>query len=107
MRGLEVSRSVFTTKDGVQIKVQVFHADKDVWIRLVAFGTGAAREEADRLNLRLSGWSYQIGAWKERTLVPTMADLKAREPAPAATPGAAAPEAAAPGAAAPEAAAPK
>ena len=33
---------------------------------------------------RLAGWTYQIGSWKEKSLVPTMDDLKAenrREPA--------------------------
>jgi hypothetical protein len=39
------------------------------------------KAEADRLNRRLAGWSYQIGSWKEKSLVPTIDDLKAEEPA--------------------------
>jgi hypothetical protein len=33
------------------------------------------------------GWSYQIGSWKEKSLVPTIEDLKAEEPAKPTSPG--------------------
>jgi hypothetical protein len=79
--GTEAGHSVFTTSDGLAVTVTVLHADKDVWAR---FGVSAASDkvkaEADRLNQRLAGWSYQIGSWKEKSLVPTMADVKADEP---------------------------
>jgi hypothetical protein len=42
------------------------------------------------MNGRVSGWTYQVGAWKEKALVPTVDDLKAEEPAKV---GAAAPDA--------------
>jgi hypothetical protein len=74
---------LFTTTDGLEIAVRVFHADKDVWVRFAASGIGAAKADADKVNVRLTGWSYQIGSWKEKSLVPTMDDLKAAEPAPA------------------------
>jgi hypothetical protein len=53
------------------------------------------------MNGRVAGWSYQIGSWKEKSLVPSMADLKAEEPAKPSptssrTPGAAAASPAAP-----------
>jgi hypothetical protein len=78
----EAGHAVFTTGDGLAVTVQVFHADKDVWAR---FSTSAmsdkAKAEADRLNARIAGWTYQIGSWKEKSLVPTIDDLKAEQPA--------------------------
>jgi hypothetical protein len=32
------------------------------------------------LNARLAGWTYQIGSWKQKSLVPTLDDLKAPPP---------------------------
>jgi hypothetical protein len=46
------------------------------------------KAEADKLNARLAGWTYQIGSWKEKSLVPTIDDLKAEEPAKPAAPDA-------------------
>jgi hypothetical protein len=88
----QAGHATFTTTDGLAVTVTLFHADKDVWARFLASGPAAAKTEADRLNARLAGWSYQIGAWKEKSLVPTMDDLKAAEPAPP-TPAAAPPPA--------------
>ena len=75
--GTESGHAVFTTTDGLAVTVTLFHADKDVWARFAASGT----PEADKLNARLAGWSYQIGSWKEKSLVPTIDDLKAEAPA--------------------------
>jgi hypothetical protein len=113
--------AVFTTTDGLDVAVTLFHADKDVWARFAVSGADKAKTEADRLSARLTGWTYQIGSWKEKSLVPALDDLKAAEPpaptaaaptdaapaAPEATPSVAAPspEAAAP--AEPEPAAPE
>lgn len=79
----EVGHAVFTTNDGLAVTVRVLHADKDVWVRLTAHGPAAVKQEADRLNLKLAGWSYQVGAWKEKSLVPKLDDLKAADQAPA------------------------
>ena len=76
----ETGHSVFTTGDGLAVTVRVLHADKDVWARFVATGT---KQEADKLNERVAGWSYQLGAWKEKALVPALNDLKSAEPAAA------------------------
>lgn len=79
--GTETGHSVFTTNDGLVVTVTVLHADKDVWARFnVAAASDTMKAEAGRLNGRLAGWSYQIGSWKEKSLVPTMDDLKAEEP---------------------------
>jgi hypothetical protein len=80
--GAETGHSVFTTSDGLAVTVTVLHADKDVWAHFAVSGSSdKVKTEADRMNGRVAGWSYQIGSWKEKSLVPTMEDLKAEEPA--------------------------
>lgn len=82
--GTEAGHSVFTTNDGLAVTVTVLHADKDIWARFAVAGTSdKVKLEADRLNTRLAGWTYQIGAWKEKSLMPTLDGLKAPEPAKA------------------------
>jgi len=97
--------AVFTTTDGLDVAVTLFHADKDVWARFAVSGGDKAKAEADRLSARVAGWTYQIGSWKEKSLVPALDDLKAAEPPPPATPPAA-PEVPAPASAASPAAEP-
>jgi len=92
--GDEVGRSVFTTGDGLAITATVFNGDKDVWARFAAAPAAGvdqaagdkARAEADKLNARLAGWTYQLGAWKQKALVPAMDDLKAPPPEKPAAP---------------------
>ncbi len=76
----EAGHAVFTTTDGLAVTARVFHVDKDLWARFAATGTNP---EAGKLNERVAGWSYQLGAWKEKALAPTMDDLKKAEPAAA------------------------
>ena len=97
--------AVFTTTDGLDVAVTLFHADTDVWARFAVSGGDKAKAEADRLSARVAGWTYQIGSWKEKSLVPALDDLKAAEPPPPATPPAA-PEVPAPASAASPAAEP-
>ena len=84
----EAGHAVFTTDDGLAVTIRLFHADKEVWARFAAAASSdKAKPEADKLNGRLTGWTYEIGSWKEKSLVPTMDDLKAPEPVkPAPTP---------------------
>jgi hypothetical protein len=78
----EAAHSVFNTNDGLAVTVVLFHADKDVWARFTASGSAdKVKAEADRLNQRVAGWSYQISPWKEKALVPKIDDLKSQEPA--------------------------
>ena len=97
----ESGHAVFTTTDGLAVTVLVFHAAKDgaaktaepsAWARFSAAGPDAVKAEAEALNKRLNGWSFEIGSWKEKSLVPTLDDLKAPEekkaPAPASAPAA-------------------
>jgi Domain of unknown function (DUF4340) len=102
------SHAVFTTTDGMAMTIQFFHAakdgadkdkskDPDVWARFTASGPASQKAEIDKLNQRVNGWSYEIGAWKEQSIAPTLADLKAEEPAkPAASAAPATPDTAAP-----------
>jgi len=88
--GDEVGRSVFTTSDGLRVTVTVYHsaestdarprASRDVLARFAIAGSNKAKAEADRLQARVSGWTYRIGAWKEKSLVPALNDLQPPEP---------------------------
>ncbi len=70
-------------------------ADREVFARFSVTGNDKAKTEADRLQARLAGWTYQLGAWKQKSLVPSLDDLKA----PAAEKSAPATDAPAPAAA--------
>jgi hypothetical protein len=79
--GSEAGHAVFTTNDGLVVNVTTLHADNDVWARFAVSKTDdKVKAEAERLGGRLAGWTYQIGSWKEKSLVPTLDDLKAAEP---------------------------
>lgn len=108
--GEKIGTSTLTTTDGTVVEVTVFGAAKagaaepdakEIWTQFAVRGDA---DEAKKLAARLPGWAYQVGSWKERSLVPTLGDLKADEPAPAppppALPPAPAPEPAPPPAAA-------
>ena len=87
----EVGHATFQTSDGLAIKATVLHAGKEVWARFVA--SGETKPEVDKLNARLAGWTFEVGNWKEKSLVPTLVDLKAPEPAKPAASSAANPAA--------------
>lgn len=100
--GAEIGQSVFTTTDGLVLTATVFQGDKDIWARFTVAGDGAAKAEADRLRTRLAGWTFQFGSWKEKALVPRLADLEAKPDTAAAGSGAATPAAPQPGAPVPD-----
>jgi len=70
--GEAVGQGVFSTTDGQTITAAVFRGDKDIWVKFTVAGD-------DKLAAKLAGWSYQLGSWKEKALVPTLDDLKAPE----------------------------
>jgi hypothetical protein len=85
--GEQVGQTVYTTSDGLGVTATVFKGDKDIWARFAATGTDKTKDEADKLNAHVAGWTYQLGAWKQKALVPTLDDLKAPPPEkPATTP---------------------
>jgi hypothetical protein len=91
--GDKIGQSVYTTNDGLAVTATVFKDDKDIWARFAATGSDKTKDEADKLSARLAGWTYQLGAWKQKALVPSLDDLKAPPPEkPAANPPAEAPK---------------
>jgi hypothetical protein len=96
-KGDALGSAVFTTQDGLAITATPVKAGNDLWVRFSAAGTDdKAAAEASRLNARLAGWTYEIGSWKQKALVPSLDDLKAPPPpspppAPAPTPAPAKP----------------
>jgi Domain of unknown function (DUF4340) len=84
--GDKVGQSVYTTGDGLAVTATVFKGEKDIWARFAAAPAPGsdpgdkAKDEADRLNARLAGWTYQLGSWKQKALVPSLDELKAAAP---------------------------
>jgi hypothetical protein len=95
--GERLGEGRFELTDDLRIVAIVHKEGENVWVRLSAAGG----EEAARLNARWRGWAYQVGQWKEKALVPRLADLVKQERAPAAAEQPAAEQPAAPPAAAP------
>lgn len=79
--GDQQGQSVYTAGDGLAVTATVFKGDKDIWARFAATGG----DEASKLNARLAGWTYQLGSWKQKALVPTLDDLKSAQPEKPAT----------------------
>jgi hypothetical protein len=80
-KGEALGQSVFTTQDGMAITAMPVKVGSDLWVRFSVTGSNA---DADRLNARVAGWTYEIGSWKQKALVPTLEDLTAPPPKPAA-----------------------
>ena len=74
--GATFGSSRFTTADGLRITVQGNRAGDQLWVRLSASGPGAAPFEA-----RWAGWAFQLGQWKEKSLLPRLEDLAKAAPA--------------------------
>jgi hypothetical protein len=81
--GEPVGTSVFTTSDGMTVHVTVLKGEKDIWARFSVDGTDKSKDEAAKLNAKLTGWIFQLGTWKLAGLTPDMDALKAAPPAPA------------------------
>ena len=78
--GDRIGQTVYTTGDGLTVTLTAFKGEKDIWVRFTASGDDKAKGEADKLNAHVGGWTYQLGAWKEKALLPTLDDLKAPPP---------------------------
>lgn len=76
-----VGEAVFTTQDGLDIKVVVHRLDKDSWTTFSVTGTEKVKSDAEFSQARLAGWAFQTGAWKEKAFLPTIDDMKAAEEA--------------------------
>ena len=84
--GETIGSAVFTTTDGLVVNVLVQRGAKDIWARFVVTGGDKTKDEAAKLAARLAGWTYQLGAWKEASLVPSLDSLKATPPPPTPAP---------------------
>jgi len=84
--GEEIGKALFTTSDGLDISVTVSHLDKDSWTRFSVAAPERGKPEAERLNAKLVNWAFETGAWKDKSLVPSLDDLKAPPPAEPPTP---------------------
>lgn len=78
--GEKAGEAVFTTFDGLDIAVTVYHLDKDSWTRFAVTAPERGKPEAERLNAKLSNWAFETGAWKDKSLIPSLDDLKAPPP---------------------------
>jgi hypothetical protein len=112
----ELGKSVFTTSDGLTVTASLYRAppsaaaklaaaatpdaDRDVLARFSVTGSDKVKAEADRLQARLAGWTYQLGSWKQNSLVPSLQDLQAAAPPVSPTPPATPPVPSSPAAAA-------
>jgi hypothetical protein len=70
--GERLGEARFTLTDNLRIAVLAHKEGETLWATLAAEGD----EEAARLNARWAGWAYQVGQWKEKSLVPRLADLE-------------------------------
>jgi hypothetical protein len=75
-KGEQIGTAEIRLADGGKIAVTVARAGPDVWIQLSADG-----DSVKDIATRAAGWSFQVGAWKEKAFVPALEDLKAEAPA--------------------------
>ncbi len=72
----DIGHSVFSTTDGMRMTVELFHEDKLLLARFDVTGEGKAAAEAATLEDRVKGWTFELGAWRESALVPTLSELE-------------------------------
>jgi Domain of unknown function (DUF4340) len=84
--GDKAGEAVFSTSDGLDITVTLYHLGKDSWTRFAVATPDRGKPEADRLNAKLANWAFETGTWKDAALVPSLDDLKAPPPAKPAEP---------------------
>jgi Domain of unknown function (DUF4340) len=84
--GNKSGEAVFSTSDGLNITVTLYHLGKDSWTRFAVAAPDRGKPEADRLNAKLANWAFETGTWKDAALVPSLDDLKAPPPAKSAEP---------------------
>ncbi len=77
--GKPAGQAIFTTTDGMVVRVTLNEGAKHAWAAFSAVGgKGGAALEA-----RVKGWVYQLGSWKRTAFVPTLADLATKSAAAA------------------------
>ena len=77
-----VSHAVFTSFDGLTVKVALFDQDGKSWAKFEVSGGGATEKQAATLNAKLSPWVYAIPDYKAKSLRTKLADVRAPPPKP-------------------------
>jgi hypothetical protein len=72
-----VATAIFTSFDGLTVRLRLFAHDKTDWLAIDASGSGAAETDGKTLNDRLAPWSYAIPAARAKLLRTRLADLVA------------------------------
>ena len=95
-----VGHSVFSTSDGMTVTLTVFkpkaaqsakpEGDKHILVQFAVTGQDKSKAQAEHLEHRVAGWTYELGAWKEQAFLPDIDTLKAPAPAASSASGAAA-----------------
>ena len=76
--GEALGESRFFYTDGLTITAWPQRDGQVLWVKLRAEGDS---DEAKALQARWEGWAYQLGIWKEKAMIPGMADLLPQAPA--------------------------
>lgn len=71
----DVVTASFTTFDGLTVDLRLVERDKSNWIAISATGSGPAEAEAEKIEDKVSHWSYAIPAYKANLLKTKLADL--------------------------------
>ena len=75
--GSGVARAVFTTADGLTIKLRMFRHDKADWIAVEASGNSREAADAAAINAKVARWIYAIPSDRAKLLRLKLADLVA------------------------------
>ncbi len=73
--GEKIGSSEIRLADGAAVEAMVYRDGKDIWAIFAAKG-----DSVKDLAQRAAGWAFQLGSWKEQSLVPGLDDIKASEP---------------------------
>lgn len=76
--GEALGETKFTYTDGLTLTAWPQRDGQVLWVKLRAEGDS---DEAKAFQARWDGWAYQLGIWKEKALIPTLADLLPQAPA--------------------------
>jgi hypothetical protein len=72
-----VASAIFTSFDGLTVRLRLFAHDKTDWVAIDSSGSGAAETDSKALNAALAQWSYAIPAARAKLLRTRLADLVA------------------------------
>ena len=71
----DVVTASFTTFDGLTVDLRLMERDKTDWVAISATGSGSAEANANKIEDKVSHWTYAIPAYKANLLKTKLADL--------------------------------